>query len=413
MAAKKLTEKRIRSLKSKAKRYDVFDPDFRPGSFAVRVSRTGLKSFRVCWRQDGGRHSKTLGTWPATSLGDARLRARKVVSDAETGHHDPRARKLTIPTLKDYFEGSFRPAFVENPGTIRPSTREQYLWAFDKHILRSDLAGRRLDQIERAHLEKWIAVLVDSDLSRGSIETLIKCLRRLFNWAIDHQVVKSHPVRKLSILYRQVGSRSEGFEPWNSGQIRSFLQAARQFECGRHYVLFLVLLQTGLRIGEALALRWRDLDLSRARLSVERTYSHGSLNTPKTEAGRRVVDLPQSLVQELKSHRLEVRTQFFQKGRSVPQLLFPNTRGGLWELHNLRNRVFYPLVKSSGVPRLSIHQLRDCYASQLLMTGAPVSYVAQQLGHKDPRVTVTHYAKWIPGEGREFLRVLEARVSGG
>ncbi len=163
----------------------------------------------------------------------------------------------------------------------------------------------------------------------------------------------------------------------------------------------------GLRIGEALALRWRDVDLAAGRLRVV-----GS----KTDAGIRQVDLLPALREELAAHK--ARTRF----AGPDDFVFPTETGAESERNNVRRRVLFRAVERANANLLAAgrsplpegltpHSLRRTFISLLLATGREVPYVMQQVGHADPKVTLSIYARVMYGGEGERDR-LEALTTG-
>jgi integrase len=160
-------------------------------------------------------------------------------------------------------------------------------------------------------------------------------------------------------------------------------------QCARRAVLA-TLVFAGLRIGELLALRWRDVDLPGGRLRVAEA---------KTDAGAgRYVDLLPILREELTLHRAS--SQF----TAPTDLVFPATTGKPQNRNNVRNRTLARSVERANEPLekqqlallpegLTPHSLRRTYISLLLAKGDEVPYVMQQVGHTDPKVTLGIYAK--------------------
>jgi integrase len=160
----------------------------------------------------------------------------------------------------------------------------------------------------------------------------------------------------------------------------------------------------GLRIGEALALRWRDVDLAAGRLRVRDS---------KTDAGVRKVDLLPALREELSIHKAQTRFG------APDDFVFPTDRGRKVNPSNVRSRIMArtieraneKLTKRDAAPLpdgLTPHSLRRTFISLLLAIGEEVPYVMRQVGHADPKVTLSIYAQvMFRGEGeRERLKAL-------
>jgi site-specific recombinase XerC len=160
----------------------------------------------------------------------------------------------------------------------------------------------------------------------------------------------------------------------------------------------------GLRIGEAVALRWRDVDLAAGRLRVTES---------KTDAGVRQVDLLPALREELSIHKATAQYA------GPDDFVFPTARGQQQDIGNLRQRFLGRSLErananlaergSSPLPDgITPHSLRRTFISLLLATGREVPYVMRQVGHADPKVTLSIYAQVMyQGDGeRERLKIV-------
>ena len=192
-------------------------------------------------------------------------------------------------------------------------------------------------------------------------------------------------------------------------QIESLLDAAAELDrVGRRpkvrRLLLATLIFSGLRLGEALGLRWRDIDLAAGRLRVIDS---------KTDAGVREVELLPLLREELTTHKAGCHIA------SGNALVFATGTGGPQNQSNVRNRTLAGSVKLANERReqagfgslpqgLTPHSLRRTFISLLLAAGEDPPYVMRQVGHRDPKVTLGVYAQVMfrkDGE-RERLRAL-------
>jgi integrase len=172
--------------------------------------------------------------------------------------------------------------------------------------------------------------------------------------------------------------------------------------------LIATLIYAGLRIGEATALRWRDVDLANGRISV---------GDSKTEAGIRLVDILPALRDELTSHRHAAASA------RRDDLVFPTSSGSRRDKDNARERVIWPVVAAADgllarrghapLPEgVTAHKLRHTFASILYVRGEDPAYVMAQLGHTDPGVTLRVYAHAMrrdEGDKERFRALVEGR----
>jgi integrase len=149
--------------------------------------------------------------------------------------------------------------------------------------------------------------------------------------------------------------------------------------------LFAVLAYSGLRLGEALALRWRDIDFGLGTIRVQRAYSvHGGIQDPKTASSRRAVPL------------LPVLVDLLEPKRSKPdELLFSKAKDGKKKRpidpDNAR-KVFNDAVKAAGLKHVTMHSLRHSYATVMIASGASIKALQRALGHASVHMTLNTYS---------------------
>jgi integrase len=196
-------------------------------------------------------------------------------------------------------------------------------------------------------------------------------------------------------------------EMWSADELTTFLTGARDHPL---YPLYLLLVTTGLRLGEALALTWNDLDLTTGllavRRSVQRIAGDWVATSPKTRAGERAIGLPADVVTELKRHRVRQIERLGERGWNASGLVFTNQTGGVLcpsvVQHNLAR-----LCNRLGIPRLTAHGLRHLHASLLISGGLPVTDVSRRLGHANAAVTMTVYAHAIGRSDDHAVGIVE------
>jgi integrase len=170
--------------------------------------------------------------------------------------------------------------------------------------------------------------------------------------------------------------------------------------------LFRLLLATGLRRGEALALHWDDVDLESAVIRVRATLTRTSrgleLTEPKSERSRRSVPIPASLVETLKTHQETQRAEQLALGPAWQEsgLVFTTEFGTPLEPRNVLRR-FDALAKKAGLKDVHLHTLRHSAASFLLAAGIHTKVVQEHLGHSSYAITADIYSHVTPLQARE------------
>jgi integrase len=167
----------------------------------------------------------------------------------------------------------------------------------------------------------------------------------------------------------------------------------------RHGTVAMIALFGGLRLGEALALRWNNVDLDRKVLRVvealEQTKAFGiRFKPPKSKAGKRDVTMPDILVEALREHRraqLELRLQLGLGKLPDDALLFATIEGK--PLSTIDVSVLWGRFAAKiGMPEITFHALRHTHASQLIDAGVDIATISKRLGHATPGITLNVYA---------------------
>jgi len=189
----------------------------------------------------------------------------------------------------------------------------------------------------------------------------------------------------------------------SSSQVRAFLRSSTESEW---YALWMLLLDTGMRIGEATALRWSEVDSDAGTILVLATVTHrtgqGAVRgEPKTPCSRRLLHLGPDTLAALKTHSPAVkRRRASTRGWVDQDLVFPNTHGGFLCVKQV-NICLMRDLGIAGLPRFTAHELRHTMASQWLNDGEDVRVVQERLGHASAAMTLDIYGHVAPAMHRE------------
>jgi integrase len=198
---------------------------------------------------------------------------------------------------------------------------------------------------------------------------------------------------------------------WSAEEIGRFLQAARTSHYGPIWLLFAM---TGMRRGEALGLRWADIDwagrclvVSQAMVMVE---GKRTISQPKNRK-RRTIPLTQEMMQALREHRARQYEQRLKVGDVWQDhgLVFPTELGTPVNARNL-DREYRKLIEQAGVPHVTIHGIRHTVATLAIASGQDIRTVADLLGHARTSTTADIYAHVLPHRKVELVHALGAIV---
>jgi integrase len=271
---------------------------------------------------------------------------------------------------------------------VRPSTLAAYQSHVSNHITPS--IGRvKLVKLGALHVEDMMAGMVGAGLSASTANRVRATLRNALESAVKWRYV-NHNAAALAGPRKE---RRERVQPLTPEQMDLFLEYTHHHRYGP---LFAFAAYTGLRAGELLALRWRDLDLDdetmHVRHGLTKDYGSGRLNDPKTPESRRVLKLSDAALEALARQRVRIDQWRALAGERWAEhdLVFPNTLGGYGDNPKI-TRALQLLLAEAGLPRQRLHDLRHYYATTQLAEGAGIYDVSAMLGHSQITLTADTY----------------------
>ena len=333
-----------------------------------------------------GRARRRLRTITGNLEDARRARARGIVT-AGTSTNTV-STSSTAETLHE-FAGSW---FSVKAATLRPATIEAYDRAYRSRISPL-LACLPLVELTRERLEAWLAGLLERDPRRRSIEHAVETLASMLATAVEWHRLETNPAAGLR-LPKRAPSTSSSERVLDRAQVEQLLAA-----CGtlRSRTLLRAAVETGMRRGELIGLRWGDVLTSELRLQVRSSVwqgKAGAKQTLSTKSGRaRRVAITETLARELEAWR----TEAIVLGYPADGYVWPGRAGGSLGADSpgqLLGRVLERagLVDEQGAGLVGFHGLRHTAASIALSAGVPLITVSRQLGHARVDVTAARYA---------------------
>jgi integrase len=291
-------------------------------------------------------------------------------------------------------------------GDLAPRTYHNYRLQVRRHIVPA-LGRVKLKALSPASIQSLYAAKLRGGLKPSSVRYLHAVLHRALEQAVRWNMIPRNPAASVD----PPKLRHEEITPLDADQARTFRQAAR---ADRFEALYVLSLTVGLRMGEALGLKWSDVDLDAGTLRVNRQLQRireggGLVFSQPKNASRRTVEMPQRAIEALKSHRKRQIEQQLSASSNWPNsgLVFTSTIGTAVDAQNVVNRHFKPLLRRAGLPSIRFHDLRHTCATLLLSRGTHPKYVQQLLGHASIQLTLDHYSHWMPSMGKHTASVMD------
>jgi integrase len=346
------------------------------------VTRRGRNSWRIKF---------DLGTDPVTgkrltrfvtvrgTKATAQRELTKLLSSADTGQYVDQDRQTTTQ-FAEHWLATWAARNTSN------KTFERYEALIKVHVL-PRIGSIPIQKLRAADLQKLYAGLTVADRTRLHIHRIIhRMLKHAAQWSVVQQNVAA--------LLDAPSVKSKEIEILAAAEIARVLETLK----GRSlYPIVVTALGTGMRRGELLALRWKDVDLDGAKLRVEQSLEQtkrGGLvfKAPKTRHGRRTITLPSSTVAVLREHfkaTLE-RRLVLRQGKIPDDALVFATWDGATRSQNAMSKEWRRAVHAAKL-KATFHSLRHTHASSLIAAGIDVLSISRRLGHGSPAITLGVY----------------------
>jgi integrase len=238
----------------------------------------------------------------------------------------------------------------------------------------------RLAEIEPQHVKRWLSSLAARGLAQSTVRSIFAPLRAMLADATEEGTIRSNPAAGVRVpaTTKVAEPKQKALSDDEVGRLRAALTS----ESDKLLVDFLLV--TGLRISEAIALDFGDVDLGNCRIKVTKRFYRG-LDEPKSSYGRRQVPITPDL-----ARRLWV-TRKRRPHASEADPVFVSPRGQRLDYANAYNRILKPAMRKAGITWGGAHRLRHTTATHLIRNGASANQAQLWLGHHDPGFTARTY----------------------
>lgn len=290
--------------------------------------------------------------------------------------------------------------------SLKPVTYDLYDSLINT-VIAPKIGHYKLKDIKPIHIQTLYNALYNDGegYSTSTIQKVNAILKPAFEMAIRNELVEKNPVCGVQMpKHKEKQVRALTIE-----EEAKFLRVAQK---NQYYTAFVVLLDTGLRCGELLALTWEDIDLKYGTLQVSKNlvaakdrkendekYKVIIQETPKTSKSVRTIPLTSRVLTLLKELKI--------KQQSKTNIVFCTKNYTYLHPRNFR-RSFQRLLKNAGIEKLGLHVCRHTFATRLFERGANPKTVSTLLGHANVGITLDIYTHVQPNQMKETIKLLES-----
>ena len=300
-------------------------------------------------------------------------------SNQSDGFRDPTFEELASLWLENY------------KITVKPSTFENVRSKVEK-MTEEHFKEMKLKKITVAYCQR---VVIELSKTYVLYNHYLSVINRIFKYAVLMDILDSNPFDKVIKPKSRQVQRKGNF--LTKEELKEFLKLAQTTTLSYFFPLVHLMSYTGLRQGEALALKWSDIDFENKKITVNKTAvrieGKQSLQTPKTKNSKRVISIDPTTLSILKSWKKDQIKIYFKNGKHFEgddNFIFTNQRGDWVHIHNFI-RYFKRFIADHKLKPITPHGLRHTHASLLFSAGVEPKNISDRLGHSTVQITLDLY----------------------
>lgn len=300
-------------------------------------------------------------------------------SNQSDGFRDPTFEELASLWLENY------------KTTVKPSTFENVRVKVEK-MTEEHFKELKLKKITVAYCQR---VVIELNKSYVLYNHYLSVINRIFKYAVLMDVISSNPFDKVIKPKSRQTQRKGNF--LTKEELKEFLKLAQTTTLSYFFPLIHLMSYTGLRQGEALALKWSDIDFENKKITVNKTAvrikEKQTLQTPKTKNSKRIISIDSATLSILKSWKKDQIKIYFKNGKHFEgdeNFIFTNQRGEWVRIHNFI-RYFNRFIADHKFKPITPHGLRHTHASLLFSAGVEPKNISDRLGHSTVQITLDLY----------------------
>jgi integrase len=357
-------------------------------------------------RDGGGKRIYVSKTFEGT-ISAARKALTGLNSEKDT-------RTLVVPAKTDM--RTFLRGWLDSKQDLSNRSRKQYRALIESKIL-PVIGSIRLTSLESQNVQRLINITVEKGYGPSTVAYVHRVLHCALDWACKSKLIHQNPADHIMRPKLERTVTTEAM--YSAEEVQALIRVcrgpvARRREGERLGPLWVLLVGTGLRPGEAIALGWDSvvLDGPEPSVSVHRMSVQGKIvNEVKTVASRRTVSLPAFVVEALKTQRVEQAKNKLRFGPNYEDhgLVFATRMGRPLDVVDI-GESWYRFVKRNKLRRIKMYNLRHTHATLLITKGADIRWVSARLGHSDIQITAQVYAHVTKEAHREMASVVDRAV---
>ncbi len=311
---------------------------------------------------------------------EADLALSERLQQLKRGNYVAPGKEKTFSELCESFTAAHKPHVKENTWTDYGRNLRLHLKPF--------FDGYKLPEITVSDVERFVSEKLERGIGTRTVNKCLTLLSSVFKYAGKHGWMHSNPATHV----KKQKTRDADPRDEVTGSILSPVEFRAVLEKAKPPWRLIVKTAglTGLRQGELLGLKWKNVDLNLGEVHVREQYTAGRWSSLKSKSARRTVPLPSELISDLRKHKLS------SGWKEAEDLVFATSAGGPHNHSNLTNRGWRPALRRAKLRERSFHSLRHTYTSALICNNVGMKVISYLCGHSSITITMDVYGHLLP-----------------
>lgn len=326
----------------------------------------------------GKRKQKTMSGFKTKK--EAQAACAELINQIEKGGYQKPSKLILSDFMEQVIESEIKP-------NMRPSTIEGYEATLN--IIKRTIGFKEMAKLNTMEINVFIKHLRDNGCKNGTIKTHLMRLKKVLRIALKWNVIS---IDIAATIDSPKQDKSKKY--WSYEECMDFIKKSKD---DQYHMVYLLTIFTGLRRGEILGLPLKNIDFDNNLIKISQmvVVENGKAvleeDILKTSSSFRIIDVPPTIIEQLRKYSIENRKKFMELGISNHHnLLFTTSRGTMIHPNNLSNR-FRKLCKELNMPTIPFHGLRHSHATILAESKENIHAISDRLGHSSTTVTNEMY----------------------
>lgn len=308
---------------------------------------------------------------------------------------------ITVDDWFDYWINNIK------SGIVRYNTKRNYTDRYNYNI-KNKIGGLLITSIKPMHCQKILNDMEKENYAGATMEQTRITMYNMFDSAFENEIIMSNPVKRSVKCPRKAEKRNRVL---TLDEQKLFLETAKGTS---NYLQYQLVLQTGIRAGELIGLKWEDIDFESREITIRRTVCYSYTNKkyivgePKSESGYRVIPMTQiayNILKEKQKYYVNQK-QSARYNSEFADYVFVN-RNGVPTKNPTYDSHLNKIAVKAGIPTFSMHTLRHTFATRCIEAGMKPKTLQKILGHSNISITMNLYVHVTDDEKRNEMKKLE------